>query len=302
MPNLVIQTSNLSYCYKKGIQTLASLNLEVEEGSIYGFLGPNGSGKTTTLSLLLGLLKKQQGRIYLFGQDLHTARLSVLRRLGSLIEAPSLYGHLTAKENLDLYRRLYGMPNVRIGDVLRLVQLHDQAGKTVKKFSLGMKQRLAIALALLHRPELLILDEPTNGLDPSGIIGLRELLKTLNREQGITILVSSHILSEVERLVTHVGIIARGQMVFQGTLPDLQQLQNKSAVLHLHTSNNETAQQLLQDYRTEKQSDGLSVAVSSPTEIASLNRRLMQHGLDVYRLNPGTLSLEQVFIHLTNAS
>jgi ABC-2 type transport system ATP-binding protein len=301
VPELIIQTKELSHFYQKGVQTLHTLNLEVEQGSIYGFLGPNGSGKTTTLSLLLGLLKTQQGSIRIFGQELAGNRLAVLKRLGSLIETPSLYGHLTATENLELYRRIYGMPKERIAEVLQLVRLEDTGRKTAKKFSLGMKQRLSIALALLPRPELLILDEPTNGLDPSGIVELRELLKDLNLKEGITILISSHILAEVERLVSHVGIIAKGRMVFQGTLPELQNLQKAEGNLQLQTSDNGAARQLLKAYHTETVADGLTVAISGPEEIASLNRLLVHHGIDVYRLQPQTSNLEQLFINLTNS-
>src|SRR5688572_14425786 len=181
----VIRTSGLSYHYSREMQTLYDLNLRVERGSIYGFLGPNGSGKTTTLSLLLGLLKNQKGDIEIFGQHLHANREAILARIGSLIETPSLYGHLTARENLEVYRRTYGAPTARVAEVLQIVGLADTGNKVAKKFSLGMRQRLAIALALLPNPELLILDEPSNGLDPAGIIELRNLVKRLNKEQGM---------------------------------------------------------------------------------------------------------------------
>lgn len=173
MNNIIIKTTGLSYRYAKDVQVLSGINLQVPQGSIYGFLGPNGSGKTTTLSLLLGLLDHQQGSIEIFGKDIRRHRLDVLKRIGSLIEMPSLYSHLTAKENLEIYRPFYGVKPERIKEVLKIVGLEDTGKKTAKKFSLGMKQRLAIALALLPNPELLILDEPSNGLDPSGIIELR---------------------------------------------------------------------------------------------------------------------------------
>ena len=149
---LIIKTTGLSYHYSKNVQTLSDINLQVERGSIYGFLGPNGSGKTTTLSLLLGLLKHQQGDIEIFGQHLHSNRIEILKKIGSLIEAPSLYGHLTAKENLELYRPVYGASKVKVAEVLDVVGLSYTGNKTAKKFSLGMKQRLAIALSLLPEP------------------------------------------------------------------------------------------------------------------------------------------------------
>src|SRR5687767_287867 len=183
--SFVIKTTGLSYHYSKNVQTLFGIDLNIERGSIYGFLGPNGSGKTTTLSLLLGLLPKQQGDIEIFGQHLHLSRIPILKKIGSLIETPSLYGHLTAQENLEVYRPIYDASKERVAEVLRIVGLEDTGKKTAKKFSLGMKQRLSIALALLPKPELLILDEPSNGLDPSGIIELRQLIKTLNKAYGM---------------------------------------------------------------------------------------------------------------------
>src|SRR6476620_10112570 len=239
--NLIIKTTGLSYYYSKDVKTLSDINLHVERGSIYGFLGPNGSGKTTTLSLLLGLLNNQQGDIEIFGQHLHANRVSILKKIGSLVEAPSLYGHLTAKENLEVYRQVYGAPKERITEVLQIVGLNDTGKKVAKKFSLGMKQRLAIALALLPNPELLVLDEPSNGLDPAGIIELRELIKKLNKTYGMTILISSHLLAEVEKMVSHIGIIFKGKMLFQGTLPELHIFQQKGTKLLLSTSDNEAA-------------------------------------------------------------
>ena len=298
--DIIIQTTGLCHSYTKGTSTLTDIELAVERGQIYGFLGPNGSGKTTTLSLLLGLLPVQKGNIHIFGHDIRTHRVSILQKLGSLVEAPSLYSHLTAKENLEVYRTIYGVPKSRIQEVLKIVGLHNVPDKTVKRFSLGMKQRLAIAVALLPKPELLILDEPTNGLDPNGIIELRELIKSLNREEGITILVSSHILSEVEKMVTHVGIIARGQMIFQGSLPELQGLQQGHSVLQIHTSNNERASHILADYNPEWLPEILWVRVQDRQEVATINRMLIGNDLDVFLLQPKSNDLEQLFMDLTN--
>ena len=234
MSNLVIQTQGLTYHYSKGVRTLNDINLQVERGSIYGFLGPNGSGKTTTLSLLLGLLNNQQGHIKIFGEHLHSNRIGILKRTGSLIETPSLYGHLSAAQNLEVYRQVYGASMQRISEVLEIVDLNDTGNKAVKKFSLGMKQRLSIALALLPSPELLVLDEPSNGLDPAGIIELRHLVKRLNKDFGMTIIISSHLLTEVEKMVTHIGIIVKGSMLFQGTMQELHAFQQRSYTLSLH--------------------------------------------------------------------
>jgi lantibiotic transport system ATP-binding protein len=299
--SLVVKTTGLTHYYSKGVKTLNDINLQVEQGSIYGFLGPNGSGKTTTLSLLLGLLNKQQGDIEIFGQHLHANREQILKKIGSLIETPSLYGHLTAKENLEVYREVYGATKDRIGEVLEIVGLSDTGKKVVKKFSLGMKQRLSIALALLPRPELLVLDEPANGLDPAGIIELRQLIKRLNKDHGMTILISSHLLSEVEKMVSHVGIIFKGNMLFQGTLPQLHAFQQKSSRLKLHTSNNERALSILEAYSPQREGEALSITYHDLQQIARVNRILTAHDLDVYLLHPKENDLEELFIHLTTS-
>jgi ABC-type multidrug transport system ATPase subunit len=299
MDDTVIKTSGLSYRYSKNVQTLFDIDLQVEKGTIYGFLGPNGSGKTTTLSLLLGLLNNQQGKIEIFGKNISRHRVDVLRRIGSLIEVPSLYGHLSAKENLEVYRPVYGATRERVKEVLGIVGLEDTGKKTAKKFSLGMKQRLAIALALLPDPELLILDEPANGLDPNGIIELRQLIKKLNKESGMTIVISSHILSEVEKTVSHVGIISKGKMLFQGSLHELHSFQRKDSRLFINTSNNETAITLLGKYNPERVGETISLSFADMNEVAAINRMLTQNDLDVYLLNPQRNDLEQLFINLT---
>jgi ABC-2 type transport system ATP-binding protein len=297
----IIKTSGLSYHYSKDVQTLHDINLCVEKGSIYGFLGPNGAGKTTTLSLLLGLFNKQEGEIEIFGQPLHTNRISILKRIGSLIETPSLYGHLTARENLEVYRNIYGVSTARISEVLKMAGIADTGRKSVRKFSLGMKQRLSIALALLPNPELLILDEPSNGLDPAGIIELRGLIQTLNREHGMTIVISSHLLSEVEKMVSHLGIIYQGKLLFQGTLTDLHLARQKSSTVIISTSNNPAAVELLQEFDPQLNGEGFSLAFQSREQLAAINRTLTQNNLDVYMLQPRQNNLEQLFIDLTSA-
>lgn len=299
MNNTIIKTIGLSYRYSKDAQTLFDINLQVEQGTIYGFLGPNGSGKTTTLSLLLGLLNNQEGKIEIFGKEINQHRIDVLQRIGSLIEVPSLYGHLTAKENLEVYRQVYGAKRERIKEVLKIVGLEDTGKKTAKKFSLGMKQRLSIALALLPNPELLILDEPSNGLDPNGIIELRQLIKRLNKQYGMTILISSHILAEVEKTVSHVGIIYKGKMLFQGSLQELHSFQQKDAKLIIKTSDNEAAYTLLREYQPERIGETLALSFTDMNEVAAINRKLTKNDLDVYLLNPKENDLEKLFINLT---
>lgn len=296
----IIQTEGLNYFFGKQ-QTLHNLNLQVPTGSIYGFLGPNGAGKTTTLRLILGLLKNQQGKIEIFGQELSVNRLAILKKVGSLIEQPSLYGHLTASENLDIYRRVYGTDKKRIKEVLSLVGLAHTHNKKAKQFSLGMKQRLSIAVALLHSPPLLILDEPTNGLDPNGIIETRELIRTLNVEHGVTIIVSSHILAEIEKMATHVGIIHNGKLLSQGTLDALNRLKKAQSVLEVETSNNDLAFQVLQKtYAVERQNGHLVLPYTSKEGVGVINKMLVSNSVEVYHLHAPQSNLEQLFIDITS--
>jgi len=299
----LIKTQNLNFSFSTGIKTLNDVNLDVPKGSIYGFLGPNGAGKTTTLRLLLGLLRNQQGIIEIFNKQFASHRLEILRKLGSLIEQPSLYLHLTAKENLDIYRRIYKCDRSRIQEVLKTVGLENTGKKKVKQFSLGMKQRLSIAVALLHQPELLILDEPTNGLDPNGIIEVRELMKKLNKEHGTTVLVSSHILNEVEKMATHVGIIHKGRMLFQGRLHELQQMKTKQSLLEIETSDNFRSLQLMKDKFASQESAGkIILPFQNKEQAAAINKLLVEGGVDVYALHPQQSDLEQLFMDITNTN
>ena len=199
------------------------VNLRVPEHSVYGFLGPNGAGKTTTLKLILGLIKPEQGDISVFGQNVTTAnRLSILRQTGSLIESPGGYGHLTGLENMQIVQKLKGVSETEIVRALKTVRLYEQRDKKLKNYSLGMRQRLGLAMALLGDPKLLILDEPTNGLDPAGIQEIRELIRSLPKEQDMTVIISSHLLNEVEQMADHVGIIHHGEILYQGPLSELE--------------------------------------------------------------------------------
>jgi ABC-2 type transport system ATP-binding protein len=276
------------------------ISFEVKKGEVFGILGPNGAGKTTTLRLLLGLLKKQQGSIQIFGKEFEQHRIQSLKKVGSLIEQPSLYGHLTAKENLNIYRKIYGTSKESIQHVLQLVGLQGTGKKKAKQFSLGMKQRLSIAVALLHNPELLILDEPTNGLDPNGIIETRELIKKLNKENGVTIIVSSHILAEVERMATHVGIIHKGKLLFQCSLSELQHMKSKQSFIQIDTTNNEAALKLLAKHGAETKNGYVVLPFKEKAIIAAINRKLVEHDIDVYLLQPQQSDLEQLFIDITS--
>ena len=218
----IVKTVGLTKRYKN-FTAVEGLNMNVKEKSIYGFLGPNGAGKSTTLKMLLGLVRPTEGRAEIFGREVTDKnRTEILRDIGSLIESPSYYGHLTAEENLEICRTI--------------VRLDKQKGKRVSAFSLGMKQRLGLASALLSFPELLILDEPTNGLDPAGIHEMRELIRSLPEEYGMTVIISSHLLSEIDQLADNVGIIAGGRLMYEGTLSDLHKMDESKTLEEIFLS------------------------------------------------------------------
>ncbi len=295
-----ITTNNLTYRFNGKETVLSDINLQVPTGSIYGFLGPNGAGKTTTLRLILGLLKKQDGEINIFNQPFEKNRIDILRKTGSLIESPSLYAHLSAKENLAILQKVYQCKHSRIEEVLKIVGLENTGKKSTGKFSLGMKQRLSIAIALMHEPELLILDEPTNGLDPNGIIEMRELLKQLNKDLGMTILVSSHLLAEIEKMVTHVGIINKGKLIFQGTMGELHQAQHQQSFMCFETGNVEKSKEVLKTNGIQFQQEGsqLHMPVLERELIASINKQLVEQDIKVYQISIVKNDLESIFIDL----
>jgi len=297
-----IETTELHHRFGTGNLVIQDLHLQVPKGSIYGFLGPNGAGKTTTLRLILGLLRLQQGAIFIFEKSLNNRRIEILKNIGSLIESPSIYEHLTAQENLNLLQKIYQCPKKRIGEVLVLVGLQHTNNKKVKHFSLGMKQRLAIGIAILHNPSLLILDEPTNGLDPHGILEIRDLLKTINQQKGTSILISSHLLAEIEKLVSHVGIINKGRLLFQGSLEQLMSKRQQFSDMRMETSDNSKAINILNDHHWEARVEGnhLFFSCSSKEEVASLNRQLVHEGIDVFELSVSNSDLETVFMNLIN--
>jgi ABC-2 type transport system ATP-binding protein len=296
-----IETKNLSHRFSEKEVVLNNIELQVPEGSIYGFLGPNGAGKTTTLKLILGLLKKQEGSISIFGKPFDKHRIEILKQVGSLIESPSLYTHLTAKENLKIWQKVYQCPMRRIDEVLTIVGLSETGKKKAGKFSLGMKQRLSIAIALLHSPSLLILDEPTNGLDPSGILEIRELLTKINKENGITIIISSHLLAEIEKMVTHVGIINKGEILFQGTLTELHEQQTKTSTIVFETNNtNQTNQILLsKGLQSTIKNEQVIVPFIDRKVIAEIVSELIHANIEVYQVSTLKNDLESIFIDLT---
>ncbi len=298
---MVIRTEGLSFSF--GSQAVVkSISLEVPEGSIYGFLGPNGAGKTTTIKMLLNLLNPGAGSIRVFDMDLQSNRISILKQIGSLIEQPAIYHHLTGRENLLNRAMLLQVSEQRVDEMLNLVQLTAAASKKAGNYSLGMKQRLGIALALLNDPKLLILDEPTNGLDPNGIIEIRELMMRIVKE-GKTVFVSSHLLSEVEKMATHVGIINHGKMMFQGTISELQNINQPQ--IYIETSSSVDAANLLKRHHitiAEIEEDHLLVPFISKQQIGDINNLLIQNGITVFGINKQHKDLEKLFLDITKSN
>ncbi|SHI72562.1 ABC-2 type transport system ATP-binding protein [Hymenobacter daecheongensis DSM 21074] len=302
--DLLLETQGLHFCFGKR-PILHDIGLQVPPGSIYGFLGPNGAGKSTTMRLLLGLLRPAAGTVQLFGHDLARHQVALLSRVGALIENPSLYGHLTGRENVEATRRLRGLPAHRTTEVLALVGLSNSGGRLVKEYSLGMRQRLGLALALLPDPDLLLLDEPTNGLDPNGIMEMRGLLLRLRQEHGKTILLSSHLISEIEKVATHVGVIQQGRLVFQGSLAALQHRQADQTWLVLDTASADTCRNLLPQLLSGALLTGpgtLRLPFSTPDQVATLAQALVAAGQPIYGLRQEQPSLEDTFLQLTETS
>lgn len=295
----IVQTQGLCKRYGDAMR-VRELGLSVPEGTVYGFLGPNGAGKSTTLKMILGLAHPTAGQITVFGQPLTAKnRLSILRDVGSLIESPSYYGHLTGEENLRIVQTLRGAPERNIAEVLQIVRLTGQKDKKVAHYSLGMKQRLGLASALLGFPKLLILDEPTNGLDPAGIQEMRELICELPKQFGMTVLVSSHLLSEIDQMADVVGIIANGELVFQDRLERLHARSRRN--LALRTSNNDVAGEWLSrmGIQSEVQEDYLLLPDLEDAAVRQVGRALVGQGIDLLRLELRENSLEDIFLELT---
>lgn len=300
MSQPIIETQGLDF-YFKDFKALDQINLNVPEGSIYGFLGPNGAGKTTTIRVLLDLFHPKEGQVKIFGKELRTNRVEILGKVGALIENPSIYKHLSGRQNLEVIRKMVDVPKSRIQEVLKIVRLVDNADKKAKNYSLGMCQRLGLAAALLTDPELLILDEPTNGLDPSGIIEMRELIIELNREHGKTIFLSSHILSEIEKLATDVAIIDEGKIQYQGKLEGLQQ-QGDSIELVIELDKVSEAASIIKNMSytiSEENGRSIHLPIESKKEVAKINKALVDQGIDIYQLKTSEQNLESIFLNIT---
>lgn len=296
----IISVTHLSKKFKD-FTAVDDLSFTVNEGDIYGFLGQNGAGKSTTIRMLLTLIKPTSGNIKIFGKDLHTHRSGILRQAGAVIEKPDLYKYLTAYQNLYIFAKMSGIKVSRqlLMQQLEMVGLSDRAHSKVKTFSQGMKQRLGIAVALVHNPKLIVLDEPTNGLDPQGIADMRNLILQLSREMGKTVVVSSHLLSEIEIIANRILIINKGKKIVEGTAAEL--LDPSKTIVQIDTLNNAAATELLQQSHWEAfmltSTDTIKMQMNKK-DIPELNKDMTAMGIGVLSIQPRH-SLEDYFLSLT---
>ena len=296
----VIETKAL--CKQYGPHTAVDhVELHVPQGCVYGFIGPNGAGKSTTMKMLLGLIHPTAGRVRLLGQELtEKSRLPLLRQTGSLIESPAGYLHLTAQENLEIVADLKGVPHKDIGRVLDIVHLTQDRNRRVGQYSLGMKQRLGIAMALLGSPKLLILDEPTNGLDPAGIQEMRALIRNMPAATGATVMISSHLLGEIEQMVEQVGIIDHGHILFEGPLTELQRHSRGNVTLRLLDPAKAAPILRANDLTAHSDSCVVTLPPLQDALLADLVQKLAACGAGVVELTPHTKTLEEIFLSLTS--
>lgn len=296
----IIQTSNLDFQYSKNKKILNNLSINVPKGSIYGFLGPNGAGKSTTMRLLTGIIPDDSNSIFLFEKPIESQIPNVFEKVGALVESPALYLHLSGYDNVKYIALLRQVPLSKIDEVLELVDLTAHKRQKAKQYSLGMKQRLAIAMALLSEPELLFLDEPVNGLDPNGIVEIRKLLVKINKEKGVTIFVSSHLLSEIEKMCTHIGIISKGTLKYEGTMEDLsRKFETCKIQITLDEAEN-WKEKLSSKYANVvlDEQNKITMNLSHTSEIPDFAKQIIQEGARIYEIKI-LEGLEEWFMNLT---
>ncbi len=300
--NKLIQTSQLTKQFKE-FKAVNEVNLNVEQGDIYGFIGQNGAGKTTTIRLLLGLLSPTNGHIELFGEKMTNANIhNFLTKIGAMIETPGFYLNLTGYENLDIHRMMMKVKDKEaIQRALKTVHLEDTKGKKVKDYSLGMKQRLGIARCLLHDPELLILDEPTNGLDPKGIIEIRDLIIDISKKQGKTIMISSHILDEVEKMVNKIGIINKGKLLVENDKDELMKNTIKTLLYKVDDINKAVKvvkENHLYESEIKIEENQFIIATNNDTLNSQITKALVENSINVYESKIVVPTLEKYFLDL----
>lgn len=298
MDNYILQTQNLTKKFQT-TEVVHSLDIKLRKETVYGFLGPNGAGKSTTIRMLLGLLTPTEGEIEIFGKNLQSNKKTILSEIGSLVENPSLYNHLSGQENLEIYQTLLRVSPKKTKEVLSLVQLTKYKDRKVKHFSLGMRQRLAIAIALLNDPKLIILDEPTNGLDPAGIRKMRKFIGDLPKEKGVTVLLSSHMLHEIEQVAEDVGIINKGKLLFQGSLKALK-MKLKGGYI-INTNDNKKTATILRESNllVKLQGNELWVDTNDQEKIAKTIAQLVKAKIEIYEMKNIDNSLEDIFLKVT---
>lgn len=293
----IVTTEGLTKRYGKRT-VVEDLDLRIPEGCVYGFLGPNGSGKSTTMKMLLSLIQPTSGEVQVMGQPMHRGtRRQLLGRIGSLIESPPGYAHLTGAENMRLIQRLLGLHDKQIDLAVATVRMQNQMDKRVREYSLGMKQRLGIAMALARQPQLLILDEPTNGLDPAGIDEIRTLLRRLAND-GVTVMVSSHLLGEIDKTATALGILSQGRMIFQGSREQLMAASAPDVIITC--SDPRAAVVTLSSFSSRITNDGgVAVPGLDDRQTAGVVAALVHEGIGIFGVRRDEQTLENVFMHLT---
>lgn len=288
-------------------RVLNNISFQINSGEIFGFLGPNGSGKTTTIKMILGLLKLDSGQIYIDGHNIKTDFEEAMTQVGGIIENPEMYSYLSGKANLKLYCNIYdGISEDRITEVVRMVKLENRINDKIRKYSLGMRQRLGLAQAMLHKPKLLILDEPTNGLDPAGIKDLRDMLRYLVENEGVSVLVSSHLLAEMELMCDRVGIIDNGHMVDVKTISEMKHSSNNGSdqyqfEISIKNYPENEVLQMISNYKVLFK-NGSVIVECKKEDVPDINKILVQNGIDVFGISVYQRSLEEAFIEATNGA
>ncbi|KMQ65460.1 multidrug ABC transporter ATPase [Chryseobacterium angstadtii] len=295
----VIQIQNLNFEFTREKPILKNISLSVPKGSIFGFLGANGAGKSTTMKMLIGSIPDESGAIRIFDKNLSELYPQGFNKIGSLIDTAAFYDHLSGWENLLVISRLRNLPESECVRVLYLVELWESRNMKMKRYSLGMKQRLSIAMTLLGKPDLLILDEPVNGLDPNGMLEIRELLVKLNREEGVTIFISSHLLQEIEKMITHLAIISHGEIRFTGSIKDLNELYRYDHI-RIGLANAEQFMDKIPETYSPKLIDSASIEITAESKdnIAALVRKLVLEDAEIFEIK-NSAGLEDWFMEIT---
>ncbi|WP_294236701.1 ABC transporter ATP-binding protein [Chryseobacterium endophyticum] len=295
----VIQIQNLSFEFSKNKPVLKDISLSVPKGSIFGFLGANGAGKSTTMKMLIGSIPDEQHAIRIFNERLDVLYPDGFNKIGSLIDTAAFYDHLSGWDNLLVISRLRNLPTSECERVLHLVGLWESRNMKMKRYSLGMKQRLAIAITLLGKPDLLILDEPVNGLDPNGMLEIRELLIKLNKEEGVTIFISSHLLQEIEKMITHLAIISHGEIRFAGSIKDLNEMYRYNRI-RIGLNHAETfIHEIPENYSPRLLDEaGIEITAESREDITALIKKLVLKDAEIFEIK-NSAGLEEWFMEIT---